>query len=67
MIQDVVIETAQAMNAMQLSMAYSTAMINKSMETQEMIAENMTQMLANAAAPVSLPAVDGGHIIDTYA
>ena len=56
----ITLETVQAMNAMQMSMAYSTAVTKLGMETQELAAKTIEQML-----PPPVP--DQHHIIDTYA
>ena len=49
------------MNAIQLSMAYSTAVTKKAMETQETAAQDLiAQMLPQQVSA-------GQHIIDTYA
>lgn len=63
MIQDIVVETAQAMNAMQLSMSYSVAVNQLSMEAQEATA----QMISQITSPPPPPSVSGGQLIDTYA
>ena len=61
MIQDIVLETAQAMNALQLSMSYSTAVTEMTMDAQETAAQMIAQM---KSTPPVLPM---GQIIDTYA
>ena len=56
----ITLETVQAMNAMQMSMAYSTAVTKLGMETQEIAAQTIEKMLPS-------PATFSDHIIDTYA
>lgn len=61
MIEDIVLETTQAMNALQLSMSYSVAVNEMVMEAQESAA----QMISHVNnPPVILPM---GQLIDTYA
>lgn len=64
MIPDVVLETAQAINALQLSMSYSTAVTELAMEAQETAVQALPQMLTEANLP---PAPPLGQFIDTYA
>lgn len=60
MIQDIVLETAQAMNALQLSMSYTTAVTKLAMDAREAAAQMITCVKnPPAAAPM--------RIIDTYA
>ena len=59
MIQDVVLETAQAIHAMQLSMSYSNVVQKLSLDTQETVAQIVTQVMP--------PPVSAGHYIDTCA
>lgn len=54
---------AMEMKAAQFSTAYSTAMLKKTMESQEEAASIVTEMLAS----VPTPAVQKGEYIDTYA
>jgi len=61
MIEDIVVETTQAMNALQLSMAYSTAVNDMALEAQEAAAQMISQV---KAPPVTYPM---GQVIDTYA
>lgn len=62
MIQDIVLETAQAMNALQLSMSYSTAVTELAIDTQETTAQLVSQFSNNPP-----PVLPMGQIIDTYA
>lgn len=55
----ITMETIQAMQAMQISMSYSTAVTKMAMEVEEIAAANITKML-----PPPMPA---GKYIDTYA
>lgn len=56
----ITLETVQAMNAMQISMAYSTAVTKMAMDTQELAAETVQKMLPPVVS-------DQQHLIDTYA
>ena len=58
MLQDAILDTVQAMNAMQLSMSHSIAVAKLSMDSQEAAAEQFIQQM------ISVPA---GQYIDTYA
>ena len=63
MSQDLVIETAQAMNDMRLSISYAANAARPAAETQE-----VTQTLISYLDPdPSIPPVVLGQIIDTYA
>ncbi len=55
----ITMETIQAMQSMQISMSYSTAVTKMAMEVEELAVENITKML-----PPPMPA---GEYIDTYA
>lgn len=57
--QNLIIETAQAMNSIQLSMAHSIAVTDLAMETTTELAQQVVNQL--------MPAVPAGSIIDTYA
>lgn len=57
-------EAAMAMKATQFSTAYSTAMMKKSMESQEAAAQLVTEMLASVPSPAR---VSDAQFIDTYA
>ena len=57
--QNMIIETAQAMNSIQLAMAHSVAVTDLALET--------TTELAQQAVAQLMPAVPAGSIIDTYA
>lgn len=61
--QDMIIETAQAMNSIQLSMAYSTAVTDLAMETTADLAQHAIAQLM----PPPVAAVPMGTFIDTYA
>ena len=61
MIDDIVLETTQAINALQLSMSYSVAVTDMALEAQESAAQMITQV---SAPPPTLPM---GRFIDTYA
>lgn len=61
MIDDIVLETTQAINALQLSMSYSVAVADMALEAQESAAQMITQV---SAPPPALPM---GRFIDTYA
>lgn len=62
--QDMLIETAQAMQSIQLSMSYSTAVTKLAMDAQETMGQAVTEMMkAVPAAPV----IPAGQYIDTYA
>ena len=63
MLQDAILDTVQAINAMQLSMSHSVAVTKLSMDSQEAAAEQLVQQMT-AAVPSSFPA---GQYIDTYA
>ena len=63
MLQDAILDTVQAMNAMQLSMSHSVAVAKLSMDSQEAAAEQLVQQMI-AAVPSPFPA---GQYIDTYA
>ena len=63
MLQDAILDTVQAMNAMQLSMSHSIAVTKLAMDSQESAAEQMLQQMMPAVSP-SFPA---GQYIDTYA
>ena len=58
----ITLETVQAMQAMQMSMAYSTAVQKLSMDTAELAGQTIEKML-----PPPPAAAGGQHIIDTYA
>ena len=60
--QNMIIETAQAMNSIQLAMAHSIAVTDLAMETTTEMAQLAVSQLMPAVAPV--PA---GTFIDTYA
>ena len=60
--QDMIIETAQAMNSLQLSMAYSVAVTDLAMETTADLAQQAVSQMMPAVAPVPV-----GTFIDTYA
>lgn len=61
MIEEIVLETTQAMNALQLSMSYSAAVADMTLEAQETAAQMVSQM---KTSPVVYPL---GQLIDTYA
>ena len=63
MLQDAILDTVQAMNAMQLSMSHSIAVTKLAMDSQESAAEQLIQQMIPSTSP-SLPA---GQYIDTYA
>ena len=60
--QDMIIETAQAMNSLQLSMAYSVAVTDLAMDTTADLAQQAVSQMMPSIAPVSM-----GAFIDTYA
>ena len=60
--QDMIIETAQAMNSLQLSMAYSVAVTDLAMDTTTDLAQQAVSQLMPSVAPVPM-----GTFIDTYA
>ena len=60
--QDMIIETAQAMNSLQLSMAYSVAVTDLAMDTTADLAQQAVSQIMPPIAPVSM-----GAFIDTYA
>lgn len=60
--QDMIIETAQAMNSIQLAMAYSTAVTDLAMETTADLAQQAVSQLLPSISPVPM-----GTFIDTYA
>lgn len=62
MLQDAILDTVQAMNAMQLSMSHSIAVTKLSMDSQEAAAEQFIQQMTPAA-----PLLNAGQFIDTYA
>ena len=62
MSQNLIIETAQAMNSMQLAMAHSFAVADLTLETTAELAQQAVAQLLPPVAPV--PA---GSFIDTYA
>ena len=65
--QDMLSETAQAMQSIQLSMSYSTAVTKLAMDAQETMGQAVTELM-NAAAPAApLPVIPAGQYIDTYA
>lgn len=65
--QDMLIETAQAMHSIQLSMSYSTAVTKLAMDAQETMGQAVTELM-NAAAPAApAPVIPAGQYIDTYA
>ena len=65
--QDMLIETAQAMQSIQLSMSYSTAVTKLAKDAQETMGQAVTELM-NAAAPAApLPVIPAGQYIDTYA
>ena len=57
--QDIAIETATAINAVRLSAAYSTAVADLALKTEETMAQTLPQMMA--------PPMPAGEYIDTYA
>jgi non-homologous end joining protein Ku len=61
MIEEIVLETTQAMNALQLSMAYSNAVHEMMLEAHEAAAQMISQV---KAPPATYPM---GQFIDTYA
>ncbi len=61
MIDSIALETAQAMNSIQLSMSYATAVTELAMDTQELALKNITDLLPAA------PTIPLGQYIDTYA
>ena len=63
MLQDAILDTVQAMNAMQLSMSHSIAVTKLAMDSQESAAEQLIQQMM----PVASPAFPAGQYIDTYA
>ena len=63
MLQDAILDTVQAMNAMQLSMSHSIAVTKLAMDSQESAAEQLIQQMMPAASS-PFPA---GQYIDTYA
>lgn len=56
----ITLETVQAMNAMQMSMAYATAVTKLNMDTQEIAAQTVEKMMPPVVS-------DQQHVIDTYA
>lgn len=52
---------ATSMNAAKLAVSYSTAVAKKVMDTQELAAQEMLEMLPET------PAIAKGQLIDTYA
>ena len=62
MLQDAILDTVQAMNAMQLSMSHSIAAAKLSMDSQEAAAEQFIQQMAPAVSSLT-----AGQFIDTYA
>lgn len=62
MLQDAILDTVQAMNAMQLSMSHSIAVTKLSMDSQEAAAEQLIQQMMPAPA-----SPNAGQFIDTYA
>ncbi|MBR2928020.1 MAG: hypothetical protein IKC24_02565 [Oscillospiraceae bacterium] len=60
--QNMIIETAQAMNSIQLAMAHSIAVTDLAMETTADLAQQAVSQMMPSVAPV--PA---GTFIDTYA
>ena len=63
MLQDAILDTVQAMNAMQLSMSHSIAVTKLAMDSQETAAEQLVQQMMPAVSP----AFPVGQYIDTYA
>lgn len=57
--QNMIIETTQAMNSIQLAMAHSVAVTDMALET--------TTELAQQAVAQLMPTVPAGTYIDTYA
>ncbi len=53
--------TASAMSAVQIQQSYSVSMAKKAMESQELAAQELLEMLPQTPAPAS------GSIIDVYA
>lgn len=60
--QNMIIETAQAMNSIQLAMAHSIAVADLALETTTELAQQVVAQMQPPVAPV--PA---GSFIDTYA
>ena len=60
--QNMIIETAQAMNSIQLAMAHSIAVTDLAMETTADLAQQAVSQLMPSVAPVPV-----GTFIDTYA
>lgn len=61
MIDSIALETTQAMNSIQLSMSYATAVTELAMDTQELALKNITDLLP------AVPTIPLGQYIDTYA
>lgn len=63
--QDMIIETSQAMNSIQFAMARSVAVTDLALDTVNDLAQQAIDQLLPAAS--SMPPVPSGSIIDTYA